>query len=164
MLLVELFLIVLLTSAPSPAEPLRDLNEVGSARLKVMFWNIYESTLFSANGYFEGIEPDVALEIEYRRNIRKQKFIEHTREEWKKQSLYFEGAERWLEQLQVLLPDVSSGDTLIVKVNTKLESEFYFNQSWLGKITEPQFTETFLAIWLSDKSSYPELRQQLLGG
>lgn len=164
MLLLKLLLVVLLTTTAVSAQPLQGLDEVGSARLKVMFWNIYESTLFSADGRYTGITPDLALKIEYRRNIRKQQFVEYTREEWQKQALYSETSEQWLDQLQELLPDVSKGDSLIVKVNQDLESEFYFNQSYLGKITNPQFTQHFLAIWLSEKSSYPELRLQLVGG
>ncbi len=163
MLRLSTFAVCFLLAFPVAADPIRDLDKIGSAKLRVFLWNIYDSTLYSASGDFEGIEPGLALEIEYRRNISKKAFIDYTREEWQKQSLYSDASERWLAQLRDIFPSVKKGDRLILKVDRSLTSEFYFNDEFIGAINSADFTREFLAIWLSEQSSYPELRNQLVG-
>lgn len=145
------------------AGPIDDLNPVGQARLRVFFFHIYDSTLYSPNGRYEGVNPDLALQIEYQRSIAADRLLDQTREEWRKQSLYEDSCETWLSQLDSFWPDVSRGDTLTLRVDESLASEFYLNGQLIGEIDDAQFTERFLAIWLSEDSSYPRLRNQLVG-
>lgn len=159
----NLLLLLLLVGSVAKANPIQDLNEVGSARLKVLLWNIYESSLYTPTGRFQGIEPGLALELEYRRNIPKKEFIKYAREEWQKQSLYNEKSEAWLASIDKLLPSVKKGDVIVLKVNNQKESEFYFNNRFIGKLGSENFTDQFLSIWLSKNTSYPKLRDKLVG-
>jgi hypothetical protein len=152
-----------LLAVSASANPTQNLDKVGSAKLRVFLWNIYESALYSPSGDFQGIVPGLALEIEYKRNISKKAFINYTREEWQKQSLYKDESERWLADLRQIFPSVRKGDRLVLKVAGSLSSEFYFNDEFIGEINNASFTNEFLAIWLSKQSSYPELRDQLVG-
>ncbi|MFT4863406.1 MAG: hypothetical protein ACI95C_002637 [Pseudohongiellaceae bacterium] len=163
MLRLSAFAVCFFLASPVVADPIQNLDKIGSAKLRVFLWNIYESTLYSPSGEFEGIEPGLALEIEYRRNISKKAFIDYTREEWQKQSLYNAESERWLTEIRNIFPSVKKGDRLILKVADSLTSEFYFNDEFIGAIDNADFTREFLAIWLSEQSSYPELRNQLIG-
>ncbi len=163
MLRLSSCLICLLLAFPASANPIQNLDKVGSAKLRVFLWNIYESALYTPSGNFEGIKPGLALEIEYRRDISKRAFIDYTREEWQKQSLYKDQSELWLANLRDIFPSVKKGDSLVLRVNDAMASEFYFNDKFIGQITNASFTEEFLAIWLSEQSSYPELRSQLVG-
>ena len=43
------------------------------------------------------------------------------------------------------------------------KSAFYFNDNLVGSIEDPMFGPLFVDIWLSEKTSEPKLRQQLLG-
>ena len=43
-------------------------------------------------------------------------------------------------------------------------ANFYFNDSPVGVIADPQFTQHFFDIWLSANSSFPKLTQELIGG
>ncbi len=163
MLRLSISLICLLFSFSALANPIQNLDKVGSAKLRVLLWNIYESALYTPTGEFKGIAPGLALEIEYRRNISKRAFIDYTREEWQKQSLYKDQSELWLASLNDIFPSVKKGDSLVLRVNDSMASEFYFNDEFIGQITNANFTEEFLAIWLSEQSSYPDLRNQLVG-
>jgi hypothetical protein len=60
-------------------------------------------------------------------------------------------------------PTSKKGDQLLLQVTEELASRFVFNGQVVGSISDPAFTERFLAIWLSEKSSYPAQRKQLLG-
>ena len=145
------------------ANPTEDLNVVGEARLKFVFWQIYKSTLYSTSGDYQGLEPDLTLQINYRRKISLEQLISRTREEWQKMSFLSDQIEQWLTELKAILPNVEKGDVIILKVDEELRSNFYFNSSFVGRIDSPIFTKAFLDIWLSEKGSYPELQKQLTG-
>ena len=144
-------------------EPLQDLRLVGEAQLRVFFWRIYDSSVYTTSGSYEGVEPGLALKIEYRRAIDGDEFISRTGEEWEKLGLLSDESSEWLAKLEEFLPSVIKGDVIILKVGDNLESVFHYNFERIGEIKTPQFTRDFLSIWLSEKSSYPKLQQQLIG-
>ena len=72
--------------------------------------------------------------------------------------------EGWLTQLDKILPDVERGDVLVLRVSNSLASLFFFNNSLIGTIEDQDFTKDFLALWLSERSSYPKLRNKLVNG
>ena len=148
---------------PARANLPGSLTEIGAARLKVFFWTIYECYLYSEDGIYRGVEPNLTLRIDYRRRIGKTDLVDRTRSEWQKQGLYSEATEPWLDELTDMWPDVENGDQLLMQVTERLASQFVFNGQVIGSISDSAFTERFLAIWLSEKSSYPEQRVQLLG-
>ncbi len=140
-----------------------ELQPVGQATLKVFFWTIYDSALYSSDGEFRGVQPGLALELDYRRNITKERLIETTREEWQDLDLYSEASEPWLQQLSGIWPDVSKGDVIVLKVDEALHGNFYFNDRFIGAIEDAAFTRDFLAIWTAENSRFPELRDKLVG-
>ena len=129
------------------ADPTADLQVVGEARLKFLFWQVYDSTLFSNSGTYKELEPNLALKISYRRKISAEQLIRRTREEWQKMSLLSSQTEEWLLSLEAILPDVDKGDLVILKVDEELASNFYFNGSFIGRLGSPAFTQAFLNIW-----------------
>ena len=156
-------LVTYLAIQVTAANPTEDLNIVGEARLKFVFWQIYKSTLYSTSGDYKGLQPDLALQISYRRKISLEQLISRTREEWQKMSFPSDQLEQWLTELKAILPNVEKGDVIILKVDEELRSNFFFNASFIGRIDSPIFTKAFLDIWLSEKGSYPELQKQLTG-
>lgn len=153
----------LLLASQAHATPIQNLDPVGSATLKVLFWTIYDSRLYTPDGQFDGIEPGLALELDYRRDIKAEELIQRTREEWRKLGLSHAEQSAWLERLATLWPDIREGDELILEVGDSLNSRFYFNGELIGELADADFTEQFLSIWLSERSSYPKLRNQLVG-
>jgi hypothetical protein len=163
MLRPSCLILTLLLATTSSANVTAELNQVGNATLKVMFWTIYDSYLFSKDGVYRGVEPELALRIDYRRNIKQDDLIDRTRKEWRKQGVYVDSSETWLQQLDTFWPDIKRGDQIVLRVNAELASEFFFNGELIGSVVDPMFTRRFLSIWLSEKSSYPHLRNQLVG-
>ena len=162
-LCASLLLSTLQSLAAELADPLQNLQLVGEARLRILFWRIYDSSFYSESGSYTGIEPGTALKIEYRRAIKVDEFIKRTREEWEKLDILSDGSDQWLQQLGEFLPGVIRGDVIVLKVDDNLGSVFYYNFEPIGQIRNPQFTKDFLSIWLSDKSSFPRLQRQLIG-
>ena len=161
---VLLLALLILTTARSYASPTEQLQPVGSTTLKVMFWTIYDSTLFTSDGQYRGIEPGLALKIDYRRNIKRDQLINTTRDQWQELELYDSGfSENWLGELGTLGPDIRRGDSITLYVEPDMSATFFHNDEPLGQLGDSRFTEAFLAIWLAENTSFPKLRDQLIG-
>lgn len=137
------------------------LNQVGQARFKVLFWNIYDSALFTPSGDFKQ-EEDYVFEITYLRDIEKEELIKRTVEQWQHLGLLNEDYQIYVPMLMDIWPDISEGDRLAIWVSQK-GAAFYFNQQLAGVVEHKYFGKQFVAIWLSPKTSQPKLRNKLLG-
>jgi hypothetical protein len=152
------------TAGRAFGSPTEILQPVGSTTLKVFFWTIYDSTLFSDDGEYRGIEPGLALKIDYRRSVKRDQLIDTTREQWQELDLYDPAAsEQWLRELAELWPDIQRGDSITLFVETDMSATFFFNDQALGQINDSRFTRSFLAIWLAENSTFPKLRNELIG-
>lgn len=145
------------------ALPWQQLEPVGSAQLNYFLWPVYSATLFGPSEEFVfPVTRPFALSLEYRRAFSRQDLLEETRRQW--QSLDTINTEAWLEQLNGIFRDVEAGDEITLYVDVRGTSEFYFNDQLLGEITDPDFSNRFAAIWLSEKTTHPAFRNKLLSG
>jgi len=148
-----------------PAEVLnkQGLNLIGEAQFSVLFWDIYHSSLYNAEGRYQGVTPGLVFEIRYQRSIEQEQLIERTIEQWQHLKLPAESYQRYLPQLKALWPAIKKGDRLALVV-AEQQSHFYLNDRYLGSVSQPEFATDFLAIWLSKQSSVPDMAKQLTGG
>ena len=151
------------------ASPIDALKPVGSAKLSVVFWDIYQSTLYSDDGTFtsddlllESHKP-LALNIQYLRDIEADELIEATADEWDKLGVEKATYQPWLNQLGAIWPDIQENDELLFVLKQAESGVFYFNQSEIGRVASAEFAKQFLRIWLDPQSSYPKLRNKLIG-
>ena len=70
---------------------------------------------------------------------------------------------RWGDQMTKIFPDIKSGDTLIGLSIPGKEARFYNREKLIATVPDPEFAKAFFDIWLSEKSSEPQLRLKLLG-
>jgi hypothetical protein len=147
---------------PAPAAP-TPLQKVGEAKLTVLFWDIYHSSLYSEDGtYYRGQRP-LRLDIQYLRDIAATALVERTQAEWEDQGLAHENQPQWLAELGRLWPDVTQNDVLTLELDENDRSTFFHNGVRLGTIDDTGFGQHFLDIWLSPGTSRPELRLALIG-
>lgn len=154
---------VLMLSAPTLWADSITLKKVGEARMKVLFWHIYDSILYTATGRYEPDARPVRLEIRYLRNIRSADLVERTASEWDQLGIAKAHYTPWLQQLGKAWPDVAPNDTLAIEVDSRNQSTFFFNGKPLANLDDPDFGKNFLAIWLSPSTSQPEHRLALIG-
>lgn len=159
---LALVLMVLLNGV-GMASPVAELKKVGQAKLEVLFWDVYESELYSDDGQYQLDTYPLALKIHYLRNIQADDLVERTAQEWQKLGISKQQAAPWLAQLKTLWPDIKKGDELTIVVNNDRSSDFFFNNQSLATIDDRDFGPSFLRIWLDEKCSYPKLRQKLIG-
>lgn len=141
------------------------VKAVGSAKFSFLFWDIYQSILYTPSGRYlagQSAEP-VLFEIEYLTDISRDDLINRTIEQWQHLNISPSQYSPYIPKLKAIWPDIAAGDKLALLVSEQ-QATFYFNSAYIGAIAEPQFSEFFLAIWLSENTSQPALRSKLLGG
>ena len=139
------------------------LRKCGAARLKVLFWDIYESSLYTPDGtWSEGVRP-LRLDIRYLRAISALDLVKQTGKEWAEQGKSSPQHIVWQGELLSIWPDVTEGDIISLAIDPSGVSTFLFNGDAIGTIGDPQFGEDFAGIWLSPDTTRPALRRQLIG-
>lgn len=136
---------------------------VGEGRLSVLFWDIYEIQLFSSDGRYDPQQP-VALVLNYLRSVSGRDIAEASIDEIRKQGVFDTGTiADWHAQLTQLFPDIAKGDQLVGSFDPNTGSQFHLNGTLIGVIDDPELSRRFFDIWLSEATSQPRLREQLLG-
>ena len=152
-----------LYSQTPDAEMALPLQKVGEAKLKVMFWDVYHSTLYAPGGRYEsGVRP-LRLQIRYLRDIKAKDLVKQTGKEWVAQGREHPNTEAWLARLTQLWPNVAEDDVITLDIDGQGASHFRHNNVSLGSIADPAFGELFSGIWLAEDTTRPVLRATLLG-
>ena len=141
-----------------------DVEAVGSARLQVLFWKIYDAQLYAPDGVWSSEQP-YALSLSYLRSFKGQDIVDRSIDEIASQGFTdSELLSRWRDQLIQIIPDVDSKTNITGVVDAQGHSLFYKNGELVGSVEDPLFSEKFFGIWLSEKTSEPSMRVNLIGG
>lgn len=143
--------------------PLDELKKVGEAKLKLLFWDVYNSSLYSKTGEYQAEQFPQMLKIDYLRDINAKDLIKRTQDEWEKLGIKKEVFKPWIPLLRDIFPNIKKGNTLMLSVGENNQSEFFFNDKTIGKITDPSFGVSFLRIWVDKDCSFPNVRDKLIG-
>ncbi|WP_392339275.1 chalcone isomerase family protein [Moritella marina] len=164
-LLLQLFIPLRLSAMPL----LDDMYKHGEGEMSFLFWTLYKAELYSGQADFDIKRYPQALKITYLRDISQQDLIEATQKQWQELGLNLPDEKKWLKALATIWPDVNEGDVITLIVDKQQNSHFYLSNNksnainTLGRLDNPAFGSSFLAIWLSTDTSRPELRSQLIG-
>ncbi len=145
---------------------------VGEAKFTWFIFDIYTSRLKTPDGEYE-VTADVsphpfALEINYQRDITKQQLLDVTDEQWQKLGFDKSNRQQWISELSTIFPDIKKGDALTYLTDGKTGQLIYRQagqerHQTLGHVKEERLNDAFVSIWLSPKTEYPQLREQLIG-
>ena len=169
--MIRIFALLFMTAtayvitATAHASPVAHLSKVGQGEMQYLFWTIYQAEYYQQQNTQTATdkEPQKALKIKYLKSIDSQALVKATIEQWQQLGYSSDNITSWVEPLNAMWPDVEPGNTLTLLVQADGHSQFYFNDNVIGTIQDSYFADAFLSIWLSEKTSQPELRQQLLG-
>lgn len=156
-------------SAPetSLASALQNKQVVGSARLRVWGFEVYDVRLKTDPGFDSARFADkpLALELSYLRNLKGPDIAERSIEEMRNlEPIAPAQAEAWLAAMRGLFPDVKKGDRLTGVHQPGRGALFFMNDRLLGEVADERFSRLFFGIWLSPKTSQPAMRETLLQG
>jgi hypothetical protein len=138
---------------------------VGEGKFSYWFWDLYNARLATSDGKFVDYQQSVPLllELRYLRDISKIEFVDATLDQWRIQAGGGQKQHKlWAGELTNLWRDVKKGDVLGAELHPDGLISFYFNQQLLGTTKDPAMGPAFFDIWLSEKTTAPELRQLLL--
>ncbi|MGF1734525.1 chalcone isomerase family protein [Photobacterium satsumensis] len=135
---------------------------VGNAQLTWGPWIIYDSELRSPDGVYQGEGDELALVIRYHRNIDSEDLIGATDDQWQHLGVEPSKRSRWINKLEQIWPDVKKGDRLIFVMNGN-QGAFFQDNRQIGVLQDFEMSQSFLHIWLSPNTAYPEIRHQLIG-
>ncbi len=144
------------------ASPLTGLQLVGSGKMSVLFWDVYNAELYVKTEPWRSDGFPQALRLSYLRDIEQEELIDATVEQWEHLGFNSDRQQIWVEQLQTIWPDIKEGDELTLIVDEQRQARFYAGDKPLGVIVDPDFGPAFLAIWLSEDTSRPKLRKKLI--
>ncbi|WP_292950374.1 MULTISPECIES: chalcone isomerase family protein [unclassified Neptuniibacter] len=139
-----------------------ELKSVGTAELKVLWFDIYQAELKTYDGDFNDINQPLALILNYQRRISAEDLIEETKKQLGRFASPSE-TDRWVRALALMWTDVNDGDQLAFYVDENTAGHFFYNRGWIGEIDDPNFCQAFINIWLSESSRYPQLAKKLRG-
>jgi hypothetical protein len=142
----------------------KNFISIGQTTFTVLFWDIYTSQLLTSSGEYPLIDSkdNLLFDINYLRGIKSEDLIKRTIEQWRHLGIAEDKYQIYIPLLKNMWPDIQKGDNLSILIHQG-RSTFYFNKQYLGFIDEVEFGEIFLAIWLSENTSQPSLRNELLG-
>lgn len=155
-------------TAPPPAfihQALPEASLWGQGQMRFFGLRIYDARLwagprFQATDF--GAYP-LALELTYHRAFSGADIAQRSIEEIERQGeLPPAQAQRWLQALTAVLPDVQPGDSLTGLYQPGQGMRLWRGQQALGAIDEADLARRFFGIWLSPQTSEPDLRSALL--
>jgi hypothetical protein len=136
---------------------------VGEGKLSVAFWDVYDATLYAPEGTWTPSRP-YALSLRYFRDIKGRDIADRSVQEIRGQGFNDEvKLAAWNAQLKSIFPDVQPGSVLSAVFIPGKHTQFFNNGAPIGTIKGDEFANHFAGIWLSEKTSEPALRKQLLG-
>lgn len=153
-----------LAAFPSPITQLvPNAQKVGEGRLSVLFWDVYDAALYAPQGKWSRNKP-FALRLRYFRNIKGKDIADRSVQEMRGQGFNDEVAlAAWHTKMKAIFPDVKNSTILSAVFIPGKHTKFFANNRPIGSIKGNGFIRWFSGIWLSEKTSDPELRKKLLG-
>jgi hypothetical protein len=137
------------------------------ARLRVWGFEVYDARLWTVPGFSAAQyeQQPFALELNYLRKLDGSAIASRSIEEMRRVGSFTEAQEKsWLQAMRQMFPNVDRQDR-ITGVNWPGKgAEFWFNGQRLGGVQDPAFARLFFGIWLSERTSEPKMRLQLLQG
>ncbi|WP_370298418.1 chalcone isomerase family protein [Pontibacterium sp.] len=154
-------MLVISVNAYAQSTPPNDYKQVGAAKLRVLWFDIYDAELSSPDGRFSRIKGPLMLKLTYLRDIKKQKLLEETANQLR--LIEPSVVQVWLRQLERIWPEINRGDRLAFLLDPEGFGHFYFNEQYVGTINDARFGPAFISIWLGQNSDYPDLARKLRG-
>lgn len=140
---------------------------VGKTRLTVWGFQVYDARLWAAPGVKAEQLPSqpFALELAYLREFDNTDIAERSIKEMRRSAAIGDAqAAAWTADMLRIFPNVKRGDRLMGVNQPGKGVLFFVNGKPGGEIRDVEFARLFFGIWLSDKTSEPQMRDALLAG
>ncbi len=157
------------TAAPPAASEVTALlpsaRLLGSTRLSVWGFDVYDARLFVAPGFRADAyaQTPFALELRYLRAFTGRDIARRSLDEMRRAGPLSDAqASQWLAEMEAKFPDVKKGDSLVGLYQPGSGLRFSYNGAPIGPVGDAAFALRFMGIWLAPQTSEPVMRAALL--
>lgn len=152
---------------PTATAALNGKQTVGSSLFRYWGFEVYQATLLAGARFdaarFE--QQRFALELQYRRAFKGRDIAQRSIDEMQGiEPLSAQQVADWQAAMQQAFPDIQPGDRLLGVHEPGSGARFYFNGQLRATVDDPEFSARFFGIWLSPRTSAPQLRAALIAG
>jgi len=150
---------------PEVAAELPNAQAAGSARMRFFGLDIYDARLWIGTGFRASTyaQHPLALELTYLRTLSGRAIAERSLKEMRRLGTIAAAQEqRWLGAMEDTFPDVKNTDRITGLHLPATGARFWLNGQLRGTVADTEFSRLFFGIWLSDATSEPRLRAELL--
>jgi hypothetical protein len=155
-----------LPDSPLFAEVLPQARLAGQGDFRWFGMRIYEARFWvGAQGYSASapMAAPFVLELRYALGLQGRRIADASAEQMRDVGAGSVAQRQvWLTVMRGLFPDVKEGDRIAGQFTPGQGVRFYFNGVPLGQAQDAEFAQAFFSIWLSPKTSAPDLRAALL--
>lgn len=141
---------------------------VGSTRLSVWGFDIYDAYLWATPGFQAERYADTAfaLELRYLRDFSRADIARRSLDEMRRSAaIPAAQAKAWQYKLESAFPDVQKGDRILgVYLPQTRTARFLTNGQPTGQVSDGDLAKLFFGIWLSPQTSEPGMRKALVAG
>lgn len=139
----------------------------GRSRLTVWGFDVYDASLWVTPGFKADklTAQPFALELAYLRNFTNADIAERSIAEMRRSATISDAqAKDWTAAMLRVIPNVKKGDRVMGVYRPGAGAAFLVNGKSAGEIMDAEFARLFFGIWLSPKTSEPQMRSALLAG
>jgi len=154
-----------LQPSPQLRNALRTPRLVGQQRFTYWGFDVYDASLWASAPF----APDdwakqlLVLELRYLRDFKGADIAQRSIDEMQGQrALSPTQLKSWSGVLQALIPNVRAGESITGLYQPDKGMKLLHQDRLLGELTDNEFAERFLGIWLAPETSQRQLRQHLL--
>ena len=135
---------------------------VGKADYNWGPFHVYTVSLYTENGKYKENQTPAMLSFDYAKPVEGKNFAITLIKEMSALHIDKAKTEKWLEELQGVLPDCSPNDRLNYIM---LENSGYFvlNDQVLEHQFDAEFNRAFIDLWVSGKTAFATLKDPLTG-
>jgi Chalcone isomerase-like len=139
------------------------IRPLGHGRHTLWGIHMYDATLWIVGDQFAPTEPH-ALDVEPGKSVSSETLVKTATDEMNRLNLG--NAARlaaWRQELMRLLPNVKSGDQVVLFCPHDGRTVTYYNGRDYGEVADPTLCPAIMNVWLHPQSKSKDLRKSLLG-
>jgi Chalcone isomerase-like len=169
------FVLMLITPSAPDAQPLNPkplpapvqshapgIRPLGRGRHTVWGVRVYDATLWVVGDRFTPAEPH-ALDVEPSRSVSADTLVNNAMDEMRRLKLGdMSQLASWRLEMRRLLPNVKSGDQVVVFCPSEAKTLAYYNGRIQGEVDDATLCPAIMNVWLHPASKNQEMRKSLL--
>jgi hypothetical protein len=138
------------------------IRPIGRGRETVWGVHVYDATLWIVGARYTPAEPH-ALDLEPGRKVSADTLVSNAMDEMRRLKLGDEPRlASWRLEMKRLMPNVNSGDQIVVFCPSDAKTLLYYNGRSQGEVDDPTLCPAIMNVWLHPSAKSSNMRKSLL--